>query len=225
MAVYRLNIKINKEELIMKKSWKFVALILCMALLCALAACGPAENPGPSQDPGPTQGSDDPAGNNGEGSVYTTKISDADVTITLSADKKSASVSVMGMVVEGACEVADNTLTFKEQTSGNAQVWAGLAANTYTLNDDGTATAAAAGSDGVYTININGADVTFTLSADQKSITVDAMGMTVEGSCEVADGVLTFKDQTSGNAQIWTSLGANTYTLNDDGTAAIVTAE
>ena len=43
--------------------------------------------------------------------------------------------------------------------------------------------------------------------------------MTVEGSCEVVDGVLTLKEQTSGNAQIWASLASLSLKLNDDGTA------
>ena len=74
----------------------------------------------------------------------------------------------------------------------------------------------------VYSTVINEADVTFTLADDQKSIVVDAMGMSVEGTCEVADNVLTFGDQTSGNAQIWASLGKNQYTINADGTATVI---
>lgn len=75
----------------------------------------------------------------------------------------------------------------------------------------------------VYTVIINEVETTFTVAADQQSVTVDAMGMTVRGSCEVLDGVLTFKDQTTGNAMIWASLGKSSYALNDAaGTAAAV---
>lgn len=203
---------------------KGIALALCTSLMCLLAACGgqptPTATPAP---PTPTPAPSEPAV---EGTVYTTVINDADVTFTLAADQKSIVVDAMGMTVEGTCEVADNVLTIGEQTSGNAQIWASLGKNQYTLNADGTATATGgAGAGGVYTTVINDADVTFTISDDQKSIVVDAMGMTVEGTCEVVDNVLTIKEQTSGNAQIWASLGKNQYTLNADGTASIGGAE
>ena len=210
----------------MKK--KILALALTAVMLLTLAACGggpasnstpPSTEPTPSTEPAPS----DPVST--EGTVYTTTINDADVTITLSADQKSATVDAMGMTVEGSCEVKDNILTFKEQTSGNAQIWTSLTSRTYTLNADRTATAAdASGSESVYTTTINDADVTITLSADQKSAVVDAMGMTVEGTCEVTDNVLTFKEQTSGNAQIWASLTTRVYTLNADGTATAADA-
>lgn len=74
----------------------------------------------------------------------------------------------------------------------------------------------------VYTAVINETDVTFTISADQKSIVVDTMGMTVEGTCEVVDNILTFGDQTSGNEQIWGNLSNNQYTLNADGTVTVI---
>lgn len=206
----------------MKK--KTLALLLSAAMMLALAACGgsPATSTPPAE-PTPENNTSAPESDapSGTGSVYTTVINEAEVTITIADDQKSVVVDVMGMTVEGTCEVADNTLTMKEQTSGNAQVWAGLAANSYTLNDDGTATVAG-GSENVYTTSINDADVTIALSADQKSVTVDAMGMTVEGTCEVVDGVLTVKEQTSGNAQVWASLSSRTYILNSDGTATVV---
>ncbi len=206
----------------MKK--KILALLLSAVMMLALAACG--GQPTPTATPAPSTPAPAPSEPAAESKVYTTVINDADVTFTLADDQKSVVVDVMGMTVEGTCEVVDNVLTFKDLTYGNAQIWVGLAANSYTLNDDGTATAAGgSGASGVYTTVINDADVTFTLADDQKSIVVDAMGMTVEGTCEVADNILTFGEQTSGNAQIWASLGKNQYTLNADGTATIGSAE
>ncbi len=212
---------------------KLFALLLALVMVFALAACGPKTQtgPGPASNPGtestPPSEAQTPSGGEGGEKVYTTVISDADVTLTVSADQKSLQVDAMGMTVKGTCEVVDNVLTVKEQTEGNAQVWASLAQNTFTLNDDGTATAvpvggADEGGEKVYTTVISDADVTLTVSADQKSLTVDAMGMTVKGSCEVVGNVLTVKEQTDGNAQVWASLSKNTFTLNDDGTATAV---
>lgn len=206
----------------MKK--KTLALLLSAAMMLALAACNnSAATPTNDSQESDSPSVSEPAGTSDEGAAYTTTINDADVTITLSADQKSVSVDVMGMTVEGTCEVVDNVLTVKEQTSGNAQIWASLSAMSFTLNDDGTATAVdGTGAESVYTTVISDADVTITLSADQKSITVDAMGMTVEGTCEVVDSVLTVKEQTSGNAQVWASFASRTYILNSDGTATVV---
>lgn len=122
-----------------------LTLTLALALVLTLAACGgaPVNNtstptPSPSADPAPTTPSEPVSA---DGTVYTTVINEADVTFTLAADQKSIVVDAMGMTVEGSCEVKDNVLTFKEQTSGNAQIWASLTSRAYTLNDDGTATA------------------------------------------------------------------------------------
>lgn len=115
-----------------------LTLTLALALVFTLAACGGQPDPTPTPvPPTPTPAPSEPAA---EGTVYTTTINDAEVTITLSADQKSVVVDAMGMTVEGTCEVTDNVLTFKEQTSGNAQIWASLGNNQYTLNADGTAT-------------------------------------------------------------------------------------
>ena len=115
-----------------------LTLTLALALILSLAACG--GNPAPTDtpvSPTPTPAPSEPAA---EDTVYTTVINEADVTFTLSADQKSIAVDTMGMTVEGACEVADNVLTFGEQTEGNDQIWASLSKNQYTLNADGTAT-------------------------------------------------------------------------------------
>lgn len=111
-----------------------LTLTLALALILSLAACG--GNPAPTDTPVPPAPSEPAA----EDTVYTTVINEADVTFTLSADQKSIAVDTMGMTVEGACEVADNVLTFGEQTEGNDQIWASLSKNQYTLNTDGTAT-------------------------------------------------------------------------------------
>ena len=124
----------------MKK--KTLALLLSAAMMLALAACNnSAATPTNDSQESDSPSVSEPAGTSDEGTVYTTTINDADVTITLSADQKSVTVDAMGMTVEGTCEVVDNVLTVKEQTSGNAQVWASLSTRTYTLNNDGTATA------------------------------------------------------------------------------------
>lgn len=131
---------------------KTLALILAAAMAVALTACnntaGNDPTPTPTDtvqtpaDTTPTDAGD--AGQGGAESTYTTVINDAEVVLTISADQKSISADVMGMKVEGSCEVADGVLTLKEMTSGNAQIWAGLASNPYTLNEDGTATSAGA---------------------------------------------------------------------------------
>ena len=133
---------------------KLFALLLALVMVFALAACGPKTQtgPGPASNPGtestPPSEAQTPSGNEGGEKVYTTVISEADVTLTVSADQKSITVDAMGMTVKGSCEVVGNVLTVKEQTEGNAQVWASLAQNTFTLNDDGTATAVPAGEGG-----------------------------------------------------------------------------
>lgn len=110
-----------------------LTLTLALALILSLAACGGNPAPTPTSTPAPS-------GPTAESTVYTTVINEADVTFTVSADQKSIVVDAMGMTVEGACEVADNVLTFGEQTEGNDQIWASLSKNQYTLNADGTAT-------------------------------------------------------------------------------------
>lgn len=113
----------------MKKT--VLTLSLALALLLTLAACGGR----PESTPEPT-----PSEPVAEETVYTTVINDSDVTFTVSADQKSITVDAMGMTVKGSCEVADNVLTFSEQSEGNAQIWSRLCGNKYTLNADGTAT-------------------------------------------------------------------------------------
>jgi len=116
-----------------------LTLTLALALILSLAACG--GNPAPTDTPVPPTPSPAPSEPAAEETVYTTVINEADVTFTVSADQKSIAVDTMGMTVKGACEVADNVLTFGEQTEGNDQIWASLSKNQYTLNADGTATA------------------------------------------------------------------------------------
>lgn len=116
-----------------------LTLTLALALIFTLAACG--GKPAPTDTPAPpTSTPEAPTEPAAEGTVYTTVINDADVTITVSADQKSVVVDAMNMTVKGSCEVVDNVLSFKEQTDGNEQVWASLGKNQYTLNSDGTAT-------------------------------------------------------------------------------------
>ncbi len=117
---------------------KKLALSLALALILTMAACG--GTPAPTATPVPPTPTPAPTEPAAEGKTYTAVINDADVTLTLSADQKSIVVEAMGMTVEGACEVADNVLTFGDQTSGNEQIWGNLGKNQYTLNADGTAT-------------------------------------------------------------------------------------
>lgn len=115
-----------------------LTLTLTLALIIALSACGGNPEPTPtSVPPTPTPAPSEPVT---ESTVYTAVINDADVTFTVSADLKSVTVETMGMTVEGSCEVVDNVLAFKEQTSGNDQIWTNLSNNQYTLNTDGTVT-------------------------------------------------------------------------------------
>lgn len=78
-----------------------------------LAACG--GNPAPTDTPVPPTPSPAPSEPAAEETVYTTVINEADVTFTVSADQKSIAVDTMGMTVKGACEVADNVLTFGDR--------------------------------------------------------------------------------------------------------------
>ena len=123
---------------------KLLALSLSAIMILALAACGGKPTSTSTPDSTPTSTSTESAAPAADGKTYTTSINDADVTLTLSADEKSIVVDAMGMTVEGSCEVVDGVLTLKEQTSGNAQIWASLASLSLKLNDDGTAPAGCA---------------------------------------------------------------------------------
>lgn len=120
---------------------KQIFALAAMAAVLALTACGASDSPGSSVPASTVQSQPESTATvDGETSVYTTEINEAIITLTISSDQKTVTADAMGMVVEGTCEVADGVLTMKELTSGNAQVWAGLASQPFTLNQDGTAT-------------------------------------------------------------------------------------
>lgn len=200
---------------------KAISTLLTIVMCLSLAACAPAQDKGP--DPSQPSTSDT--------SVYTTQIKGNDVKMTLNADQTEVTIEVMGMEIVAACEVASGKLALQGKISGNDQIWAGIAGNTYTLNSDGTAVAdgedgseddAQTGGDEIldeYTTQIKGNDVVMKLNADRTEVTIEVMGMEIVAACEIDGTTLTMKGKISGNDQIWAGIAANTYTLNSDGTA------
>ena len=158
------------------------------------------------------------------------------VAITIANNLKSvtASIESMGLEFTSYCTVEGNVLTLTEYVDGNEQVWTGLAACSYTLNTDGTATPVSAETAGDnaeaglerydYVIDMKGNQVAITIANNLKSVTasIESMGLEFTSYCTVEGNVLTLTEYVDGNEQVWTGLAACSYTLNADGTATPV---
>lgn len=69
------------------------------------------------------------------------KGNQTEITIATNLKSLKGEIKSMGLEFTSYCEIDGNVLKLTEYVDGNEQVWSGVAAFSYTLNDDGTATA------------------------------------------------------------------------------------
>ena len=72
--------------------------------------------------------------------VIDMKGNQVEITIATNLKSVTAEIKSMGLEFTSYCEVSGNVLKLTEYVDGNQQVWTGVAASSYTLNADGTAT-------------------------------------------------------------------------------------
>ena len=68
------------------------------------------------------------------------KGNQVEITIATNLQSLRGEIKSMGLEFTSKCEIDGNVLKLTECLDGNEQVWKGVAAFSYTLNDDGTAT-------------------------------------------------------------------------------------
>ena len=73
--------------------------------------------------------------------VIDMKGNQTEITIATNLKSLKGEIKSMGLEFTSYCEIDGNVLKLTEYVDGNEQVWSGVAAFSYTLNDDGTATA------------------------------------------------------------------------------------
>lgn len=72
--------------------------------------------------------------------VIDMKGNQVEITIATNLQSLRGEIKSMGLEFTSKCEIDGNVLKLTECLDGNEQVWNGVAAYSYTLNDDGTAT-------------------------------------------------------------------------------------
>lgn len=206
---------------------KMLAVVMACCVLLSFAACSGETNS--------DTGNETQAAAALDRYDYVIDMSGNQVEITIAQNLKSvtAEIKSMGLEFTSYCEVNGNVLTLTEYVDGNEQVWTGVAAQSYVLNADGTATPnageasdeSAAGLERYdYVIDMSGNQVEITIAQNLKSVTAEikSMGLEFTSYCEVNGNVLTLTEYVDGNEQVWTGVAAQSYTLNADGTAVPV---
>lgn len=72
--------------------------------------------------------------------VIDMKGNQVEITIATNLQSLRGEIKSMGLEFTSKCEIDGNVLKLTECLDGNEQVWKGVAAFSYTLHDDGTAT-------------------------------------------------------------------------------------
>lgn len=72
--------------------------------------------------------------------VIDMKGNQVEITIATNLQSLMGEIKSMGLEFTSKCEIDGNVLKLTECVDGNEQVWNGVAAYSYTLHDDGTAT-------------------------------------------------------------------------------------
>lgn len=123
------------EETIMKNICKkILAVVMVGCMILALAACGGAE--APKAESAKTEAA---ASLSRYDYVADMKGNTVDITIAQNMKTCTLEIKAMGLTITAYCTVADNTLTLTELAEGNEQLYSGLSAAPFTLNEDGTA--------------------------------------------------------------------------------------
>lgn len=223
----------------MKKTCKkILTAVLAGCLVLGLAACGgaaaPAKTEAPAKAEAPAQA--EAAALSRLDYVADMKGNTVDITIAQNMKTCTLEIKAMGLTITAYCTVDGNTLTLTELADGNEQLYAGLSAAPFTLNEDGTAVqggaaapaeaaAEAPKAEGLsrfdYVADMQGNSVDITISQNMKTCTLEikAMKLNITAYCTVDGNTLTLTELAEGNEQFYKGLAAAPFTLNEDGTA------
>lgn len=135
----------------MKKLYKgILTVVLACGVVLSLAACGGGSGTStvttPAGNSETTTESASPEGNEAQDTlarydyVIDMKGNQVEITIATNLQSLRGEIKSMGLEFTSKCEIDGNVLKLTECLDGNEQVWKGVAAFSYTLNDDGTAT-------------------------------------------------------------------------------------
>lgn len=130
---------------------KILTAVLACCVALSLAACAGGSGTGTATSPAgnseTTTESASPEGSEAQDTlarydyVIDMKGNQTEITIATNLKSLKGEIKSMGLEFTSYCEIDGNVLKLTEYVDGNEQVWSGVAAFSYTLNDDGTATA------------------------------------------------------------------------------------
>ena len=130
---------------------KILTAVLACCVALSLAACAGGSGTGTATSPAgnseTTAESASPEGSEAQDTlarydyVIDMKGNQTEITIATNLKSLKGEIKSMGLEFTSYCEIDGNVLKLTEYVDGNEQVWSGAAAFSYTLNDDGTATA------------------------------------------------------------------------------------
>ncbi len=129
---------------------KILTAVLACCVALSLAACAGGSGTGTSTSPaGNSETSTETASTDGNEAqdtlarydyVIDMKGNQVEITIATNLQSLRGEIKSMGLEFTSKCEIDGNVLKLTECLDGNEQVWKGVAAYSYTLHDDGTAT-------------------------------------------------------------------------------------
>lgn len=129
---------------------KILTAVLACCVALSLAACAGGSGTSTANTPAgnseTTTESASPEGNEAQDTlarydyVIDMKGNQVEITIATNLQSLRGEIKSMGLEFTSNCEIDGNVLKLTECLDGNEQVWKGVAAFSYTLHDDGTAT-------------------------------------------------------------------------------------
>lgn len=130
---------------------KILTAVLACCVALSLAACAGGSGTGTATSPAGNSETTTESASPEESEAQDTlarydyvidmKGNQTEITIATNLKSLKGEIKSMGLEFTSYCEIDGNVLKLTEYVDGNEQVWSGVAAFSYTLNDDGTATA------------------------------------------------------------------------------------